>query len=90
MNLLSWNCELKTSCVFWYLFRMRAKLGLLNGRYENDEELIKNLFDTMRMTAADFTTTFKIIEKVSRLTMMDDPKPYDYLGPLGPKPYWLE
>lgn len=45
--------------------RMRAKLGLLNSQYDADRKLIEDLLDTMRTTAADFTTTFKLLEEVN-------------------------
>lgn len=43
---------------------MKSKLGLLNSVSEDDEKLVESLLDTMHVTAADFTTTFKLLEKV--------------------------
>lgn len=49
--------------------RMRCKLGILNGPNDEDKKLFVNLFDTMRLSAADFTTTFKTLEKVRTWTV---------------------
>uniref|UniRef100_A0A670JBN3 Selenoprotein O n=1 Tax=Podarcis muralis TaxID=64176 RepID=A0A670JBN3_PODMU len=44
-----------------YLQTMRKKLGLIQLRLDDDNKLVSDLLETMRVTGADFTNTFRLL-----------------------------
>jgi uncharacterized protein YdiU (UPF0061 family) len=61
---------------FWPIFYahysaiMHRKLGLVNTNTNNDPELFSSLFETMYVTGADFTNTFRTLSLVDPQTDM--------------------
>ncbi|KAL2102289.1 hypothetical protein ACEWY4_001457 [Coilia grayii] len=48
----------------FYLANMRRKLGLLEHKEPEDQELLADLLDMMYYTGADFTNTFRLLSQV--------------------------
>uniref|UniRef100_A0A8D0G6N1 Selenoprotein O n=1 Tax=Sphenodon punctatus TaxID=8508 RepID=A0A8D0G6N1_SPHPU len=44
-----------------YLQKMRKKLGLIQLELEDDDKLVSELLETMRLTGGDFTNTFRFL-----------------------------
>ncbi|RDD45352.1 Selenoprotein O [Trichoplax sp. H2] len=48
----------------FYLEKMRLKLGLIRKQLPGDEELVKSLLQVMKDTGADFTNSFRCLNKL--------------------------
>ncbi|XP_060100776.1 protein adenylyltransferase SelO, mitochondrial [Heteronotia binoei] len=48
-----------------YMQKMRRKLGFIQLQLEDDDKLVSDLLETMHVTGADFTNTFRLLSSFS-------------------------